>query len=169
MVLKHGVTKPASFDRDKALEEKFAEDIKAILGKVFITRDKIEDEKRGTDFFVFVIRNLRVAVRLRRWPPFKSWFENFTIRWSRPSGIATEIDKIREGMVDYLFYGHLNKDETEIAWWFVGDLKVFRENEPKPIKVFENKDAKRSQGAVFRILDLPSEFIVAKSEAGGLA
>jgi hypothetical protein len=90
------------FRRDIQLEYRFARTIKAILGLFFIRKDIDADLHGGTDFLVYNIKPFRVAVRLRRYKYYIKYSKQFTIRLSRPSGVKTEIDKINEGLVDYI-------------------------------------------------------------------
>jgi len=144
---------------DMQLEYKFAKIIKAILGNQFITKDIEADEQQGTDFLIYTIKPLRVAVRLRRYDYYK-YKDDFTIRWSRPSGVKTEYQKIKEGLVDYILYGFLDNDEKEIIYYFIGDLKIFRNANINPYKIVPNKPIHDSDMAVFRLQDFPVEFII---------
>lgn len=149
------------YEKDIQLELRFADKIKEILGKQFITKDKEWDVEKATDFLVFTIKPLRVAVRLRRYSQYlkAGYKEEFTIRWSRPSGKETEIHKIQRGYVDYLFYGFVNGDETKIIQYFIGDLNVFRRSNVTPIAILPNKPPD-SDFAVYKINQFPQEFIL---------
>ena len=46
-----------------------------------------------------------------------------------------------------------------MSWW-IGKLKIFREVDPMPCEIHENTDKNPSELAVFRLKDLPPEFIV---------
>jgi hypothetical protein len=151
------------FERDSGLEFKFADEIKEILGQVFVQRDIIADILGGTDFAIFNVTPFRVAARLRRYPYYVNYSTQFTIRWSRPSGVKTEIDKIREGLVDYLFYGFVDWNEKAIIDWFLGDLRVFREQEPPPAAVKRNRSGD-SDLAAFDLRQFPPIFVKAKSK-----
>ena len=146
------------YETDIGLERKHAKMIKAILGTVFITQDEIADKHRGTDFAVFTVTPFTVGVRLRRYR-YLSFADEFTIRWTRPSGVLTEIDKIRQGLVDYILYGFVDETEKSIIRWFVGDLGVFRKLDPVPHVILEN-DPPDSQLAAYKIAQFPSNFVV---------
>lgn len=149
---------------DIRLEQKFTTDIKSILANIFITQDKIADLKEGTDFLVFQIEPIRVAARLRTFFHYtvKNRRNEFTIRWQRPSGVKTEIDKIREGLVQYIFYGFVDAEERKIIQYFIGDLGVFRQYEPSPIGIYPNKPHD-SDLAAYALTQLPTQFIVFSS------
>lgn len=148
-----------SFEKDLRLEKKFAPIIKAILGNLFIIQEEKADLEEGTDFLVLHLKPFRIAVRLRRFPYFEKHRNEFTIRWRRPSGVKTEIDKIREKAVDYFFYGFLDEKEEKIIRYVVLDLEVFRENECKPLDIFPNKPHD-SDLAVFHLVQFPPELVI---------
>jgi hypothetical protein len=147
------------YETDIGLERRFAVVIKAILGNCFIDQDPVHDKREGTDFEVFTVRPFKVGVRLRRYCYLARYGNEFTLRWSRPSGVPTEIHKVREGLVDFILYGFVDADQAHIVQWFLGDLAVFRAREPKPIAVIPN-DPYDSDLAAFRVSDLPAEFVV---------
>ncbi len=152
-----------SYDTDRTLEVRFARQIKQILGLCFISQSKYMDQKEATDFAVFYIEPFSVAARLRRYPIYCNlqYRNQFTVRWSRPSGIKTEIHKIREGLVQYLFYGFLNETESHIIQYFVGDLNVLLEANPKHLGPFPNRPPD-SELVAYELKSLPPEFFVHK-------
>lgn len=152
-------TNQKSLEKDWDLEHKFSRQIKAALGNVFISKDITQDLQRGQDFAIYRAKPFNIAVRLRRNKFLANYANEFTIRWSRPSGVLTEIDKIRQGTVDYFFYGFVSDDETKIVQWFLGDLNIFRTCEPKPKAVFPNNPYD-SELAVYNISQFPSEFLI---------
>jgi len=62
----------------------------------------------------------RMAVRIRRNHYFEQ-FHDVTFRSYRVSGAKTEIDKIRDGGVDWYFYGWTD-EKDEIANWVILDV-----------------------------------------------
>lgn len=152
-----------SYDIDSRLEYKFARIIKSILGNQFISKDIEADLHEGIDFLVFRLEPIRVACRLRRFNYLK-YANDFTIRWSRPSGVKTEYQKIMDGMVDYILYGFINEEETKIVSYFIGDLRVFRDLQIKPYIIRPN-NPNDSELAIYRISDFPSDFIIKKYRA----
>ena len=105
------------------------------------------------------------AVRCRDHKHIK-YAHEFTIRYSLPSGIRTEWEKIVvDGHGDYLFYCFLSPPalcRTIIRYW-IGDLDVFRKCAQNGLskKVFWNKD--KSRFAIIRLQDLPPNFILFSS------
>ena len=152
----------SAYEEDIRLERSFADKIKIILAQQFIIQDTIADLNQGTDFFIFRVSPFRIAARLRTYYHFTvdNRKNEFTIRWARPSGIKTEIDKIREGFVQYLFYGFVDSDESDIIQYFIADLNIFKQNESKPYKVYPN-NPRDSDLAVYKITQFPDDFIIA--------
>lgn len=144
---------------DLRLEERHALTIAGILGKTFVTKDVRADLKDATDFAVFTVRPFGVGARLRTYSYDKRYHQQFTLRWSRPSGVDTEIDKIMEGLVDYIFYGFVSRDESRIVRYFIGDLAVFRSLRPEPLAILPNTPCD-SELAAFHIRDCGRAFVV---------
>jgi hypothetical protein len=151
-----------NFEEDIGLEKKFVKRAKQILGECFFCRDKIADLEQGTDFLIFQLdlpNSIRVAFRLRRFK-YLCFKDDFTIRWKRPSGVKTEIDKIMDGQVNYILYGFVDKAEKNIIKYFIGDLRIFREKNLPPIAVKTNTDAKASQLAIYEKKMYGEKFII---------
>ena len=151
-------TNKISFERDIEIEHKFSRTLKAILGNQFIVQDKIEDLENGTDFLLLRVNPFRVGVRLRRHKYYLQYPNDFTIRWERPSGVDTEIHKIRKGLVDYILYGFIDEEENKIIQYFIGDLAVFMKTEIKPI--IKPNDPLDSWLAIYRLSYFPEDFVI---------
>lgn len=148
------------FRRNLSLEKRFAKQIRAILGCQFFIQDPVLDQRCATDFAIFTApRQIRVGVRLRRYQYWLRYRRQFTIRWSLPSGVRTEIDKIRDGLVNYFLYGFLDAAEYRIIQYFIGDLDVFRKCKPEPVSIHENSPPD-SKLAVYSLSQLPPEFVL---------
>lgn len=153
------VTKQTNFEEDRKLEVRHSWLIKGALGKFFFKADENMDLHEATDFTIFSLNGLQVASRLRRYKYFSKYKDQFTIRWSRPSGVETEIDKIRAGNADYIIYGFLDKQERFLVQYFIGDLRVFRDIDPEPIEIKPNHPFD-SELAVYRLNQFPDEFVL---------
>jgi len=147
------------YEQDIRLEVRFCRTIKAILGNYFIGQDVLHDRQQATDFETFTVQPFTVGVRLRTYEYLIKYPDEFTIRWSRPSGVPTEIDKIRNGLVDYILYGFVDQQEKRIEQYFLGDLGIFRAHEPPPLCVRQNNPPD-SELAVYKLAALPSEFVL---------
>ncbi len=111
--------------QDKKWSDKYLNEIKAILGQVFIGEaSKEDDQEKNTDLIVLKLEAIRIACRIRDEKYYQKYGKEFTIRAGRPGGTKTELAKIIEGWGDYFFYGFA--DEERLIWWSIGDLKVFR-------------------------------------------
>ena len=153
-------TNQKNFKKDIKLELKFHRQLKAILGNQFIVQDRIADLESGTDFQLFEIKPFTIGARLRRHEFYlnNSFRVEFTIRWERPSGVKTEIHKIRERLVDYIIYGFINKEEDKIVQYFIGDLEIFRNTNAKPI--VKNNNPPDSKLAIYKINQFPDNFVI---------
>lgn len=147
------------YDTDIRLEHRFTKNIKGILGNHFISQNILHDKQEATDFEIFTVRPFTVGVRLRTYEFYMKYPGEFTIRYKRPSGVLTEIDKIRAGKVDYILYGFVDEPEQHIIKYFIGDLAIFRAHEPTPVCIKWNTPPD-SALAAFRIRDLPASFVV---------
>ena len=148
-----------NFEKDKRLELKFDKQIKAVLGNYFITKDTNADLYEATDFLIYNVKNFKVGVRLRRFSYLKDYGNEFTIRWSRPSKVKTEIDKIKEGLVDFMLYGFIDEREENIIQYVLLDLKPLREELVQPKGIFLNNPPD-SELAAFSLKDYPKNCIL---------
>jgi|SRR6516162_1328353 hypothetical protein len=132
---------------DMRLEKHHADMVKRILGRFFgldassFIQDQWADQKEATDFFVLAAPTIRCALRLRtaKWliaHPF-----DITIRWSRPNGTLTEIDKIRKGTVKYFLYGFVSEDEKKIDAYSILEIPFPFDLQPYAIKVNDPPDS----------------------------
>lgn len=149
----------SGYDRDITLEHRFSKQIRSILGCYFFTQTAWLDQQEATDFAVFTAEPVKVAARLRRNEYLLRYPDEFTIRWSRPSGVKTEIDKIRSGLVDYMLYGFVDESQTRLLKYVICDLDVFRAKEPKPICVKRNNPPD-SELAAYKLSQFPPEFVL---------
>jgi hypothetical protein len=149
----------SGYDDDIRLERRHASTIAGILGKQFIKQDVMLDLHEATDFATFTVAPFKVAARLRTHGYLSRYGDEFTLRWCRPSGVPTEIDKVRAGLVDYMIYGFVSEDESRIVRYFIGDFSVFLAGEPDPVVVRWNTPPD-SQLAAYRLADTREEFVV---------
>ena len=102
--------------------------IKACLGTCLLREgDFREDARENTDLRVLFLESVRIGVRIRRYPFYEKYPDDFTIRYSVPSGAKTEIHKIMDGWGDLFFYCFSNEQENRLIKWTLADLNVFRE------------------------------------------
>jgi len=118
-----------SWQYDKGWADQFMPDIKAVLGRHLLGEASMaEDSKHATDLVVLQMKDLRIAVRMRRrkYAENQHYVNQFTIRTERRSGVKTEMAKLIEGWGDYYFYGFEGLHEGELGIWNLIDLKEFR-------------------------------------------
>lgn len=156
-------TRRTSFQTDRDLETVFDPISKQILGDFLISKDVYKDLHSGQDFGIYRISSKTAAVRWRRLKWMEKFREEFTIRYQRPSGIETEIHKVRNGLVDLFLYGFGDEFGRPYQYHIL-DFKVFREFEPEPAFIWKNTDEKGSKGAAYRLNQFPLNLVLKKWE-----
>lgn len=115
---------------DHAWSGQFMPDIKSVLGQHLLGDASYEDDtKHATDLVVLRMKDLRIAVRMRRrrYADNAKWVQQFTIRSERPqSGVETELGKIISGWGDLFFYGFEGDVSGRLGIWNLIDLNAFR-------------------------------------------
>lgn len=153
----------------KRWSDQFLNEIKSILGVIFIGEITKEDQENNTDLVVLELGVVRVACRIRQYRYWQEYADEFTIRARVRTGADTELQKIIMGKgADYFFYGFADESDTRLFSWWVGDLKVFRLWWSRQLCVLpahstpghwkKNADGK-SDFLVFKISELPDDFI----------
>lgn len=165
-----------NFRSDMQWSDRFLPEIKRIIGEHLITAAPAEEDmQRNTDLIVLTLGAVRVACRVRQHRYLAQYGDEFTIRASRPNGTKTELTKVIEGWGDYILYGFASEDETHLAAWVLGDLRVFRLAfmrglaSQNPLGIGRNNNDGSSTFQAFRIDEFPSEFVVARKRAGQMS
>jgi hypothetical protein len=169
----YGGTKVSQWQADKRWSDRFLTQIKGILGVHLIGEPPLEeDAERNTDLMVLRMDAVRIGCRIRKHQYLGRYGGEFTIRAGRPSGVKTELTKIIEGWGDYFFYGFANDNETQLAYWTLADMRVFRRTYAKMLVQSQagvvpgiakaNTDGS-SSFAAFRWDQFPPEFVVGQS------
>ena len=115
-----------TYANDRPWSDLMIDEIRSIVGPHLLRPAPMEmDMKQGTDLFVFVARDMRIAARVRRPGYAERYPFEFTIRARRDSGAETEMSKIVSGWGDWLFYGHATPLNAINLWWLI-DLHAFR-------------------------------------------
>jgi len=116
-----------TYATDRAWSETLVPQVKFLVGPHLLEAAPFDiDQSEATDLIVLRARDMRIAVRIRRFGYFPRYGSQFTIRCRRESGAKTELAKIVEGFGDWLFYGHANDSEDQIEHWMLIDLAAFR-------------------------------------------
>ena len=109
-------------------ENKFRNDAIKILKFIFNSDNirkatEYEDKKLATD--IVVNEKIRIAFRVRE-NKYINKKNEFTIRTkSKSEKIRTELDKIKDGLVDYMLYCFLDNRARRIIYFSLIDLKAF--------------------------------------------
>lgn len=115
-----------TYSGDRKWADKHIEQVAAILRANAMHIVKIEvapetqDAEEATDLIIEV-KGGSVAVRLRR---VDTHYRDLTIRSRRPSGVPTELYKLRAGFGDWYLYGWTNNGNIEE--WILVDLNLLR-------------------------------------------
>jgi hypothetical protein len=121
---------PAAWESDKAWSDQFMPEVKQIIGPLLLETAPLEiDQKQAGDLMVLRGKHSTIAVRIRRPGYLPKYANEFTIRMSRPSGAATEYEKLSNGFGDLFFYGHGDTNENtggKLARWMLIDLTAWR-------------------------------------------
>lgn len=149
---------------DYQFQAKYTKTIIEKSSKIFMqVAPVLEDLKHNTDFMVMKIGDATMACRIRRHNAIK-YLDEFTLRESRPTGAATELQKVMDGFGRYLFYGFAAAEPPGILAYTIGDLDVFREY----IRKYHQDEMpgysqKNGDGTTFRVMKwsyFPDNFIV---------
>lgn len=119
-----------TFDEDFAWQRPFREHYEEIaLGVVRVSVASWDDDaRRNTDFQIATLGNgHRIACRARRGEYAARYHSDFTIRYSRPSGVETEWHKLRAGLGDYIIYGFAGDAPGRLARWVLINAHLVRE------------------------------------------
>lgn len=157
-------TKQPSFQDSKKWSDRFIPEIQKILGMTLINyANEKEDMYHNTDLIVITKGSVRIACRIRRFKYLEKYGNEFTIRKSRPSGNKSELEKIKEGWGDYLFYGFCNEEETSLLKWSLCSLAIFRGHyESVEKSAIRNLD-RSSDFIPFSFSDFPEAFVMSQS------
>lgn len=154
---------------DMEFSARFIPEIQLILGRTLLTFevDETEDLEYGTDLlgtFRHTSNKLRIACRVRRAKYLR--YDDFTVRYDRPSGIKCEYEKIMDGYGDFMVYGF--GDELKLLFWSVLNLEVFRKQIEQGYVSITDKRIKlnhdrSSRFAIFRYDEFPPSFVLRNS------
>lgn len=115
------------WERDKAWADGYLPQIEVavreVAGQIIEIREGTEDEdqKEATDYVVHVASGT-IACRVRR----NCRYRDLTLRASRPSGVRTELAKIKDGWGRWYLY--MWADEDSIEDWIFVDMDGLRDS-----------------------------------------
>ncbi len=105
------------WELDKLLTDRAMQRVKAVLGcLLFRAGDTVEDTKQATDLILCESGDHATAVRLRSDRYRQKYGDQFTIRYDRPSGAMSELQKIMSGYAQWMFYGFIDDSATLTAY-----------------------------------------------------
>lgn len=167
----------ADVRRDFDWQRKFIPRMQAIVGQYLAVEEAPfeDDTERNTDLIVLAAKagEIRVGCRVRSLTYRAKYGDQFTIRCSRPNGLATELDKILDGWGDYFLYGFGERGGLfkipRFRDWTLADLAVFRAHYRRGLGMaVRNPD--RTEGRAFEWAWFPPEFVIAttRTEQGAI-
>ena len=119
-----------SFRESFDWQHQFLPEVLSIVGPLFIREGTPhEDMKEATDFITVTCGSKRIACRIRRHGYYHRYRDEFTLRSATSFGSRTELDKIRSGWGDYLFYSFAAQGdcaEQGLVFWRLISLSWFR-------------------------------------------
>lgn len=127
-----------------------------------------EDWNRNTDFILSTViplpkRDIRISARARRHKYASMYPHEFTVRLDRPSGVQSEMPKLRAGYGDFTIYGfEADEDSDRLGPWFIGNANLLRDYIARGgfYKVERNHD-RSSRFCAFHLADMPLGFVLA--------
>lgn len=120
--LEHG------FDRDMRFSDRYIPAVKRWFAeKMIVQATPHQDRREASDLIILDLpEGRRMAVRIRRAQYLTKYAAEVTFRQSRPSGIATEFEKILSGWCDWLFYGFADPSCDHLCAFRIINLHKFR-------------------------------------------
>ena len=118
-----------SYNKDRAYGDRFMAIIKGIIGPHLLCPSPFEiDTTRASDLIVLRAEALDIGVRIRRPGYGDRWPHDFTIRAKRDSGAKTELEKVCNGWMHWMFYGHGSAEDQApaLVHWMLVDMRVWR-------------------------------------------
>lgn len=153
--------------RDKAWSDEFLPYVKWVVAcAIYVEAPAEEDMENNTDLIMIPRRCQRIAARVRREEYIRFWDE-ITIRLSRPGGATTEAHKMHGGFGDLYVYGIAQDDNPppgrgKLQVYTVLDSAIVAEwwnafRNP-PGTLHNNPDGTRF--VAIKIADLPTDAIL---------
>lgn len=149
----------SSFSENKRWSDQYIPAICNIVGPYLLKPSDFKtDTQQNTDLIVLDARDMRIAARVRRKSKyFEKYKYEFTLRSKVKSCRQTELEKVINGLGDWLFYGFVDEDPTYIQDWWIISLSSFRAGLIRRSKINLIVDRKTNgDGSEFYAFDLRS-------------
>lgn len=138
------------------------------IGKISLQVASVDDDQTLATDFIF--KEIRIGCRIRRIDALQ-YKHQFTIRTHSKDGTSnnSELYKLctKTRTADYLFYGFGNEITKLLEHWFIGDMRIFRQEMLRQSCFSFGRSIPNFDGTKFLAFDLndfPPEFIIAKGE-----
>lgn len=120
------ISERSRYQSARAFSDRYIPTIQKIVGQHLLKPASFElDADEATDLIVMTARDIRIAARVRNDTYLDRYGYEFTIRSKVRSGVDTELDKVRRGMAQWMFYGFGAPDSDQIPHWWLIDLNAF--------------------------------------------
>ena len=140
--------------KQREWSDQFLPQIKKILAPYTIeTADFDTDTYCATDL---IANPKHIAVRMRRYEHYLKHGNCFVMRSRTKTGNKTELQKIIDGLADWMFYGFATEDEKDIVDWFLIDLRSWRSHMIRNKKNIKYGEIKNDDGSAFVWFDILS-------------
>jgi hypothetical protein len=113
-----------------------------------------DDLRRNTDFLVMAMaNNWRITARVRT-PEYRDRFrDQITVRLDRPSGLKTELAKLRDGFGDFGIYAFASPDRPgRLVQWCLYNIALLREYLDQGGRWYERRN--RDGSSTFAVFDI---------------
>lgn len=115
------------YTKDREWSDQFIPHIKQIVGPFLLEVSSFEvDTKQAADLIVLQAASVTIACRVRRRGYADKYPNQFTLRYRRDNGAATEYQKICNGFGTWMFYGHAGEKHGVVDSWMLINLNHFR-------------------------------------------
>lgn len=118
-----------SYEADRVYGERFVPLVRVMAGPHLLQPSPFEvDAKQAADLVVLRADALTLGVRIRRPGYAERYPFDFTIRSKRDTGSETELAKVCNGWMDWMFYGHGDggDGDPQLYRWMLIDMSVWR-------------------------------------------
>mgnify|MGYP006438835187 CR=1 FL=1 len=117
-----------TYRKRRSWSDQFLETVQRIVGEHLVEPSPAEyDIERASDLTVMRAKPVHIAVRVRRHKYLEKYGGEFTIRSKVLNGHDSELEKVKCGFADMMFYGFAAESgPPDLAQWTLLNLNLFR-------------------------------------------
>lgn len=156
------------FEKNKQWSDQFTPKLMQILGPQVLRVGTPDEDKNECGDLVLRIDQKMYPIRVRRNSFYNKFYNDFALSENiSPITGKTEVDKIVEGYGQYYVYSFTNIEETDIEYWRIYDLNVFRlwihrcllQNKGVMPGISRMKNARFSKFRTFDVSEIPNMIV----------